>query len=211
MHWSSRPSTRHFNPPTPCGVGHELHSGRRKNIVISIHPPRVGWDPGRPDQTLKVTYFNPPTPCGVGRGGLPPVRCGARFQSTHPMWGGTTGAPESSGARSISIHPPHVGWDESSPALPTSYSDFNPPTPCGVGLNNVFGDISGTDFNPPTPCGVGPARILILGGGSNISIHPPHVGWDDTSDCTCIYYKISIHLVLCQDLAQVKMRNLSPF
>ena len=34
--------------------------------------------------------------------------------------------------------------------------DFNPPTPCGVGLDvPVLHGFPSPDFNPPTPCGVG--------------------------------------------------------
>ena len=124
-----------FNPPTPCGVGRQRgHPGRRLG-GISIHPPRVGWDPTIPTEFTEIEQFqsthpvwggtarsasarshrrnfNPPTPCGVGRrhhrlgrwqraNFNPPTPCGvgpgmmpgellqARFQSTHPVWGGT--------------------------------------------------------------------------------------------------------------------------
>ena len=33
---------------------------------------------------------------------------------------------------------------------------FNPPTPCGVGRRTSKCRLSIGDFNPPTPCGVGP-------------------------------------------------------
>ena len=80
----------HFNPPTPCGVGHEARRptdaaghdfnpptpcgvgrGATYNLIttpwISIHPPRVGWDPGHVLRRHGWTGF----------------------QSTHPVWGGT--------------------------------------------------------------------------------------------------------------------------
>ena len=79
-----------FNPPTPCGVGHIFGTVKRGNFEISIHPPRVGWDP------------------------LLPFR-GASMSA-------------------ISIHPPRVGWDSLS-TIPERWEvNFNPPTPCGVGL-----------------------------------------------------------------------------
>ena len=40
---SRRP--RHFNPPTPCGVGRYTQRDHIDTYPISIHPPRVGWDP----------------------------------------------------------------------------------------------------------------------------------------------------------------------
>ena len=78
-----------FNPPTPCGVGlfdgkqmarlpifqstHPVWGGtgvraeQAKEIVISIHPPRTGWDVFWVILREIPFYFNPPTPCGVGR------------------------------------------------------------------------------------------------------------------------------------------------
>ena len=56
------------------------------------------------------------------------------FQSTHPVWGGTTAAYEDLTKQAISIHPPRVGWDEQGRKAFAMDHDFNPPTPCGVGL-----------------------------------------------------------------------------
>ena len=146
-------------------------------MSISIHPPRVGWDFSK--------IFGPLT--------FP-------FQSTHPVWGGTCACADFDGCISISIHPPRVGWDCSMRLMPgrssisihpprvgwdhylnaTDYAsaDFNPPTPCGVGLSRQFCCRSRSYFNPPTPCGVGPGisnRTYLI---CIISIHPPRVGWD---------------------------------
>ena len=166
-----------FNPPTPCGVGLGFHHG-------------MG---GRAN-------FNPPTPCGVGQvayvvavacglfqsthpvwgGTVEPLRRqgSCLFQSTHPVWGGTRLDCPRWGRGTISIHPPRVGWDGFGPMKPTNADNFNPPTPCGVGLTSgagigevpifqsthpVWGGTSChvscspsiPNFNPPTPCGVG--------------------------------------------------------
>ena len=169
---------QHFNPPTPCGVGLRKILGLSSVICISIHPPRAGWDgrayhkpidlrisihppragwdlepfvPRHADGRFQSThpvrggtaaqyvgettgrYFNPPTPCGVGRepGGL--FQRPRGFQSTHPVRGGT--ASSSAFVRSYvfqSTHPVRGGT-----ALMKRYaaggSNFNPPTPCGVG------------------------------------------------------------------------------
>ena len=108
---SFRRQTCDFNPPTPCGVG--LSPGRNC--------------PGH-------FYFNPPTPCGVGH--KPDTRPFAKtsFQSTHPVWGGTGGAAGTLRAGGISIHPPRAGWDPCIGHVLQRRVDFNPPTPCGVGL-----------------------------------------------------------------------------
>ena len=60
--------------------------------AISIHPPRAGWDHLNQAFGFDPFYFNPPTPCGVGLTG--------RMQQRE-------------------------------------YQDFNPPTPCGVGRADV--------------------------------------------------------------------------
>ena len=75
-------------------------------------------------------YFNPPTPWGVGRfrGRLYPVGC--RFQSTHPVGGGTRGRAMISAlpAPFQSTHPVGGGTLISPPAFFHIF-DFNPPTP----------------------------------------------------------------------------------
>ena len=122
---------------------------------ISIHPPRAGWDIITFLPSFASPNFNPPTPCGVGlfqsvhskilgkfqsthpvRGGTNhrgQIKRSGLFQSTHPVRGGTPSASLVTAARSISIHPPRAGWDEgrAQSALLSRY--FNPPTPCGVG------------------------------------------------------------------------------
>ena len=101
----------HFNPPTPCGVG--LPCCFRLGIFycISIHPPRAGWD----EVTAAYKKYN------------------GKFQSTHPVRGGTYGSVF------VSYGQPY----------------FNPPTPCGVGPRYPNICTTNNHFNPPTPCGVG--------------------------------------------------------
>ena len=79
----------YFNPPIPCGMGPVCLAEHRFDLHISIHPSRVGWDPGIQCGMRSPSYFNPPIPCGMGR---------KRSRSYHhyPV---------------ISIHPSRVGWD----------------------------------------------------------------------------------------------------
>ena len=100
-----------FNPPTPCGVGLLSFDNKRRQAQISIHPPRVGWDATGQSQDRRT----------------------GRFQSTHPVWGGT--------------HRQRIFYSVA--------MDFNPPTPCGVGLCWPRVPRFHPYFNPPTPCGVG--------------------------------------------------------
>ena len=57
--------------------------------VISIHPPRGGWDAVRMAISITSPYFNPPTPWGVGHSGGYSGDTATIFQSTHPVGGGT--------------------------------------------------------------------------------------------------------------------------
>ena len=145
-----------FNPPTPCGVGQKVRS-----------------------HILHHRNFNPPTPCGVGRSWYCPRASTTLFQSTHPVRGGTRSSCRPPPRRMISIHPPRAGWDRIRDGHTRLVQDFNPPTPCGVGLQflqrflpqssiSIHPPRAGWDwaacitsrshlnFNPPTPCGVGP-------------------------------------------------------
>ena len=145
---------------------------------ISIHPPRAGWDIITFLPSFASPNFNPPTPCGVGlfqsvhskilgkfqsthpvRGGTNhrgQIKRSGLFQSTHPVRGGTRGEPNQRFYPDISIHPPRAGWDPGKVLLLRLLSHFNPPTPCGVGHQGPDG-----------------GRIR-----SAISIHPPRAGWD---------------------------------
>ena len=163
--------------PSLCG---KLIHGRwlPDPAVISIHPPRVGWDLGVVPAALQA----------------------ALFQSTHPVWGGTTVLFDMGLPAPISIHPPRVGWDPSSIDGSIVYRKFQSTHPvwggtvagysCSTslvfqsthpvwgGTGILFGSqrrarfqsthpvwggtkvpeqIGGSAeyFNPPTPCGVG--------------------------------------------------------
>ncbi len=83
-----------------------------------------------------MTNFNPPTPCGVGRISSAEYPICLRFQSTHPVWGGTLPPHPFLSSNAISIHPPRVGWDGGETVTIRYRRDFNPPTPCGVGHHN---------------------------------------------------------------------------
>ena len=123
----------YFNPPTPCGVGQEFFAAIGGVGCISIHPPRVGWDLIPRQPLVWKLYFNPPTPCGVGPPAQRPKPGKYRFQSTHPVWGGTKAGDLGGWVEKISIHPPRVGWDLENYVMSMAGKDFNPPTPCGVG------------------------------------------------------------------------------
>ena len=149
------------------------------SCVISIHPPRVGWDRAdvpfiggkydfnpptpcgvgraRSRQNFAFDYFNPPTPCGVGLGFLSAVSSPERFQSTHPVWGGT--ALLSALGLSDQFQSTHPVWGGTLRKLDTDDTvdiSIHPPRvgwDCSTCPQRRFSSY----FNPPTPCGVGRA------------------------------------------------------
>ena len=147
--------TAKFQSTHPVWGGTVADDGSGKSDRISIHPPRVGWDPGQDGCGRVINYFNPPTPCGVGPAGPDDLSNTWLFQSTHPVWGGTAAPDCISAIEVISIHPPRVGWD--------------------VAQSNRAVDVD-ISIHPPR---VGWDRVLeAFGLTKEISIHPPRVGWD---------------------------------
>ena len=206
---------KHFNPPTPCGVGPGRSRCMRSTKTFqSTHPVRGGtYSP--PHGGRVCTHFNPPTPCGVGLKRTSAGRTKWTFQSTHPVRGGTPPVLQAGGAGAISIHPPRAGWDLPQRGDLHRSADFNPPTPCGVGhaiARNAYGIIvfqstppvrGGTrrsrlcmtpsPFQSTHPVRGGTAPVLRLGVHQRISIHPPRAGWDVTSFPVWYISLISIH------------------
>ena len=92
------------------------------------------------------------------------------FQSTRPLWGGTTTRRETSWYPAISIHPPLVGRDFALP--PVHYYFFI----------SIHPPLVGRDENGCQICSE-----------CGISIHPPLVGRDEDWRELCILIEISIH------------------
>ena len=148
-----------FNPPSPCGEGHDARGRGSLAADVSIHPPRVGRDEKELRmiaQALNVSIHPPRVGRDdpAGRGRIPD----RTFQSTLPVWGGTvTSPPQERTCKYVSIHPPRVGRDTycTSRVLKLVDVSIHPPR---VGRDVVL------------PCLKAPAR--------DVSIHPPRVGRD---------------------------------
>ena len=125
--------SKNFNPPTPCGVGQV--AGESTTSSTDFNPPtpcgvgRASFQSGQG----RRSNFNPPTPCGVGHVWQVLSLSTFKFQSTHPLWGGTT-RRRWLGCCEIfqSTHPLWGGTSEVTHTAKRS-PNFNPPTPCGVG------------------------------------------------------------------------------
>ena len=198
---TSKYSHHDFNPPAPCGAGHQVTYSILQSPLISIHPPRAGRDnipyvaggvpwrisihpprAGRDDfcfETRQGIYnFNPPAPCGAGLRSL-----------LYDLY-----------YTNISIHPPRAGRDQWQFGLEYTVMDFNPPAPCGAGHAPLITQKRSFNFNPPAPCGAGLIQPYeygdpwifqstrpVRGGTADkvlsdmrkiISIHPPRAGRD---------------------------------
>ena len=100
--------------------------------MISIHPPREGWDiqiefceGGKTDISI-----HPPREGWDIFMELGLVSRAMRFQSTHPVRGGTLETNFYGANVYISIHPPREGWDCRIPIYGLrALCYFNPPTP----------------------------------------------------------------------------------
>ena len=152
-------------------------------LVISIHPPRTGWDSADLSGIRSSRNFNPPTPHGVGLAAI-------------------ISSVISSG---ISIHPPRTGWDSKQFLHPFIFLHFNPPTPHGVGqylqqmgkIMEIFqsthpargGTRAGphlrrsAQFQSTHPARGGTPKSAFVNPLNLISIHPPRTGWDANANC----------------------------
>ena len=165
-------ASQQFQSTHPARGGTAALTIMRLSFFISIHPPREGWDDRRKEEKRRAYIsIHPP------REGWDEIAAYQRayreaFQSTHPARGGTPAAP----------------------SAPPARSDFNPPTPRGVGRCPRTGQDVRNDFNPPTPRGVGRQTGNGRFGLYVISIHPPREGWDDATPVTSPFLPlISIH------------------
>ena len=94
-----------------------------------------------------------------------------RFQSTLPVWGATRSKRWADRMLLISIHAPRVGSDKKAWEEWHNYHHFNPRSPCGERLTNLWA----------------------VPGSNSISIHAPRVGSDSTIPPLDRYCAISIH------------------
>ena len=175
----SRPLHSNFNPRTPCGVRLEKEVVVTLTDYISIHAPRVGCDQANQVTFRELVDFNPRTPCGV-RPRLSTVFLAiSSFQSTHPVWGATIPCCGRPGRRSISIHAPRVGCDDSTdPRIKRRYL-FQSTHPVWGATTQALQSMSFLwifQSTHPVWGATGP------GGGCGqlpqISIHAPRVGCD---------------------------------
>ena len=160
-----------FNPPTPCGVGQPLYAFMMLSMSISIHPPRAGWDFMLKDQFIECEDFNPPTPCGVGRDIRKLLKLPKRFQSTHPVRGGTGYSFDFCKNSLFQSTHPVRGGTAFYLHFSAPHGNFNPPTPCGVGRRKVNQQCIRIKFQSTHP---------VRGGTNRIKAPPPESTFQST-------------------------------
>ena len=116
------------------------------------------------------------------------------FQSTHPVWGGTTYMARRKQPTDISIHPPRMGWDfiKFQDLISELDISIHPPRMGWDCFSCSTASRSSISIHPPRmgwdkSCKEGDML-------TDISIHPPRMGWDKLSSYA-IYlpFDISIH------------------
>ena len=173
-----------FQSTHPVRGGTGSRSKATNNQMISIHPPRAGWD-FRHNVVIQIANISiHPPRAGWDGNAMSAIPLVWVFQSTHPVRGGTGCAITKSQLREY----------------------FNPPTPCGVGRVVVSTVPKPPAFQSTHPvrggtiCAPSPRRAVTfqsthpVRGGTLInikldraffiSIHPPRAGWD--GECSII-------------------------
>ena len=146
-----------FNPRTPCGVRRGAARRPGAGRLISIHAPRVGCDgvsqrPGRQDRQISIHAPR------VGCDSLIRLfrHAGQKFQSTHPVWGATSGMGSRTQAEEFqSTHPV---W--------------------GATVTLAIDSPRESIFQSTHPVWGATSAAYGHGKGSVISIHAPRVGCD---------------------------------
>ena len=162
---------------------------------ISIHPPRVGWDfrePRRPSRNSPISIHPPRVGWDI-LSSLAEIPLFV-FQSTHPVWGGTSGVgSDFETFPSISIHPPRVGWDPTILRCPAAIMISIHPPRVGWDWRHREGRSEWAEFQSTHPVWGGTGFLSYSTVSALISIHPPRVGWDSTDCFGAAFCCISIH------------------
>ena len=103
----------------------------------------------------------------------------AQFQSTHPVWDGTTDNVEVA-QDDPQFQSTHPVWDGTSCVYGHFQKGryFNPPIPCGMGRSLANTAHSNNRFQSTHPVWDGTTITVNVTTQPAISIHPSRVGWD---------------------------------
>ena len=101
-----------------------------------------------------------------------------QFQSTHPVWDGTSRLTTT--PPTLSFQSTHPVWDGTGWRATTRRGEahFNPPIPCGMGLTTERCKRWMNSFQSTHPVWDGTIVVYYNHSKRLISIHPSRVGWD---------------------------------
>ena len=187
----------YFNPRTSCEVRHCVHQLSFRCSNISIHAPRVRCDHKKIEKSEMNYYFNPRTSCEVRLIIWVFYAPFFRFQSTHLVWGATSGSNTSQLIEKISIHAPRVRcdyWNKDDDPYDLRISIHAPRVRCDLYTKSKVRLLQ--NFNPRTSCEV---RLPVTVFFSIIfAFQSTHLVWGATKfDCLLFALIIfqSTHLV----------------
>ena len=143
-------------------------------IIISIHAPLAGSDPGV----------------------LHAVTMAAEFQSTLPLRGATKIIGSANLCKGISIHAPLAGSDPRRHMRKRRYSYFNPRSPCGERRYDIILVAQFDNFNPRSPCGERLRCLVTNARPTQFQSTLPLRGATRLARCQKVYFTISIHAPL---------------
>ena len=149
-----RPSTANFNPPAHVGQDQSAHHAGLRRRGFNPRAPR-GRDTYSPFGPMFRQIFQPTCPVGHDAGWQGEVQVCLWISTYLPRVGQDRRLGRCDGHQGISIHLPRVGQDHRRRTANKRSYNFNPPAPCGAGLNIRWNECIEIYFNPPAPCGAG--------------------------------------------------------
>ena len=203
--FDAEPEKPLFQSTRPMRGGTRWRRRGNGGAAISIHPPHAGRDAGKRAAQIFCQISIPPPHAGRDAVASETAPEEPRFQSTRPMRGGTIVLGDEFSVQIFqSTRPMRGGTHLLHPELAEAIY-FNPPAPCGAGLENFLGLgtliifqstrpmrggtraraaplICSKNFNPPAPCGAGRSRYPFFSSLSNFN--PPAPCGAGQQSCT---------------------------
>jgi len=115
------------------------------------------------------------------------------FQSTLPAWGETHAIGTGWFSSKVSIHSPRMGRDGIRGHAAGAAACFNPLSPHGERLSSSIRHSEVLKFQSTLPAWGETVPFFQNLGWTEVSIHSPRMGRDNTRKCICKYISVSIH------------------
>jgi len=157
-------------------------NGEMGEVLVSIHAPRAGSDPGSKTHSRPVRRFNPRSPRGERRRrpvrSAPPRRC---FNPRSPRGERPWRFWRRPGRCWVSIHAPRAGSDALGARFHSTPRSFNPRSPRGERPAEIDDKTGDQKFQSTLPARGATGRHGPDLVGLGVSIHAPRAGSDPTN------------------------------